>query len=218
MNRNYKKGAGGKLQPYISKGNGEKSGQYTKNDSSGGYLAAESCTEIDLEKILSKKELFSVKSYTNYKIGTALNAAIREGRMTEADKELKDQILSAIAKHKLKQPIAVFRGIVVSREVFERNFLVPYLLDIPIDGSLICSTTRRLERAAIGAKAKKQGDIGIIFYGVLPANCPALPLEGISENPEEKEILVTAPKYQIEEITNCSCKGFKFKRIKIKII
>lgn len=218
MSNNYKKGGGDKLQPYISKGNGEESGQYTEGEIVDNYLVSESCTKSDLLNVLSEEEAASVNEYTKIEIGKALNKAIREGTMTESDVKLKDLIISAISKHKLKSAADVFRGITVSREVYERCFLIQYLLDLPIEGSLICSTSRIFSRAVSAAKTKSDDDVGVVFCGELPKGYNALPIEGISNNAAEKEILITAPYYQIEEITNCVWNGLKFKRIKVKIL
>ena len=218
MANSFKKGGGNKPQPYIPKGNGEKSGQYAKNAIKDDYLLSESCTRLDLEKLLSKEEFSSIQNYTKYQIGSALNKAIRDKAMSKEDVVLKDRIVSAISKHKLKAPIITYRGIVVSKDVYEKNFLARYIFDLPIDGSLICSTSRDYGRASTAAKTKEAGKIGIIFCCELPKGYPALPVEGIAKDKAEREILISAPRYVIEEITNCRYGRFVFKRIKVKIM
>ena len=218
MDNNYKKGAGGRLQPYVSKGNGERSGQYTKMSFREEFIISERCTKLDLLMILSKEEIEAVKQYTIYEIGTTLNKAIRENRMSEDDAALKNKILSAISKHKLEEAVTVYRGITVSRDVYRENFLRNYLLDMPIIGSLICSTSRSKTRAYIAATTQNEEKIGIVFYGRLPRGYNALPIEGISNSPAEKEILISAPKYQIENIEGTIWKGCKIMLIKIKIM
>ncbi len=123
-----------------------------------------------------------MKTYTNFMIGTALNKAIREKRLSRDDEILKNRIVSAISKHHLKNPVKVYRGIVVPLEVYLQNFVVKYLLDKPIEGSLICSTSRDPLRAAMGAKADTAKQIGIVFSIELPKGYPALPIEKISKN------------------------------------
>ena len=189
MSNDYKTGGGNKLQPYISKGNGEESGQYTEGETMDSYLASESCTKSDLLNMLSKEEFASVNKYTEIETGKALNKAIREGTMTESDVKFKSQIISAISKHELNSPTTVYRGITVPREVFERCFLIRYLLDLPTEGSLICSTSRAYLRAVSAAKTKTQGDVGIVFCGELPKGYKALPIEEISNNSAEKRYL-----------------------------
>ncbi len=218
MASGFKKGGGNKPQPYISKGNGEKSGQYAKDAIMDGYLLSESCTKLDLAKLLSEEEFSSIQNYTKYQIGSALNKAIRNKAMSKEDVALKDRIVSAISKHKLKAPVITYRGIVVSKDVYEKNFLARYIFNLPIDGSLICSTSREYGRASTAAKTKEAGKIGIIFCCELPKGYPALPVEGIAKDKAEREILISAPRYEIEEITNCRCGRFVFKRIKVKII
>ncbi len=218
MANGFKKGGGNKPQPYIPKGNGEKSGQYAKNQAKDDYLVSESCTKRDLLNALSEEEFISVNQYTDIRIGKALNKAIRENRMTESDKKLKDRLISAISKHKLKSSVSFYRGITVSQEVYEKSFLLRFLLDLPAKGSLICSTSRAYSRAVSAAKTRSENEVGIVFCGELPKGYSALPIEGISNNAAEKEILITAPLYQIEEITNCVWNGLKFKRIEVKIL
>ncbi len=218
MEKKCKPGGGNKPQPYVPKGNGEESGQYAKKDYADDYAKSEGCTKEELLKTLEKEELEAVKAYTNFMIGTALNKAIREKRMSHDDEILKNRIVSAISKHHLKNPVKVYRGIVVPLEVYLQNFVVKYLLDKPIEGSLICSTSRDPLRAAMGAKADTAKQIGIVFSIELPKGYPALPIEKISKNRGEKEILLSVPRYIIQEITECSLKGFRFKRIMIKII
>ncbi len=167
---------------------------------------------------LSEEEFSSIQNYTKYQIGSALNKAIRNKAMSKEDVVLKDRIVSAISKHKLKAPVITYRGIVVSKDVYEKNFLARYIFNLPIDGSLICSTSREYGRASTAAKTKEAGKIGIIFCCELPKGYPALPVEGIAKDKAEREILISAPRYEIEEITNCRCGRFVFKRIKVKII
>ncbi len=218
MADSLKKGGGNKLQSYVPKGNGERSGQYAKDDTASDYLASESCSKSELLSVLSKEEFSSVNQYTDIRVGKALNKAIRENRMSKSDEKLKDCLISAISKHKLKSSVLSYRGITVPREVYEKNFLLRFLLDLPTEGSLICSTSRTYLRAVSAAKTRSEDEVGIVFCCKLPKGYNALPIEGISNNASEKEILITAPLYQIEEITNCVWNGLKFKRIKVKIL
>ncbi len=126
MADSLKKGGGNKLQSYVPKGNGERSGQYSKNTIKDGYLLSESCTSLDLAKLLSEEEFSSIQNYTKYQIGSALNKAIRNKTMSKDDVALKDRIVSAISKHKLKAPVTTYRGIVVPKDVYEKNFLARY--------------------------------------------------------------------------------------------
>ena len=217
MNSNYKAGGGNKPQPFIPKGNGEESGQYT-TDYQDDFIHQENCTRAELERTLSKEELWAVGLYSDYRVGTSLNKAIRENKMLKTDEMLMNLIVNAIARHKLKKPVRVYRGIKVTREIFAKNFLAKYRAKEPITGSAICSTSRGFARAAAGAKANDPSLISLVFYIELPKGYSALPIEDIALDSQEREILLSSPRYLIDNITDCSYGDFRFKRIRIQIL
>lgn len=217
MTNNEKPGGGGKDQPFIPKGHGSESGQYCKKPPSD-YASSEHCTRDNLTASLSGEELYYVKRYSNYEFGTALNAAIRENRLTKTDEMFKNNVVSAISKHRLETPLTVYRGIRVSHKVFLRNFVMNFILDKPIVGSTICSTSRRYTRAVAAAQNDDSNSDGILFEINLPKGYCALPIEDVAASPKEQEILLASPKYLIEDIEDCASNGYHFKKIKIKLL
>ncbi len=168
--------------------------------------------------LLSSEELYYVELYSNYQFGTALNAAIRENRMTKTDEMFKNALVSAIGKHRLENPLTVYRGIKVRHEVFLRDFVLKYILDEPIVGSTICSTSRRYARAEASAQNDDPEFDGILFEIDLQKGYNALPIEDVAVNEKEQEILLTSPRYLIEDIEDCASNGYHFKKIKVKLL
>ena len=217
MATNEKPGGGGKDQPYIAKGHGNKSGQYCKKQASD-YASSEHCTAEELTALLTSEELYYVERYSNYEFGIPLNKAIREGRMTRTDEIFKNNVVSAIGKHKLENPLTVFRGISVKRKVYLRNFVLNYILDEPIVGSTICSTSRKFSRAVAGAHTDDAGSVGILFEIDLPKGHKALPIESVASDITEEEILLSSPRYLIDDMETREAGGYHYVWIKVKLL
>lgn len=217
MANNEKPGGGGRNQPFIPKGHGSESGQYCKKPLSD-YPSSEHCARDDLTASLSDEELYYVERYSNYEYGTALNAAIRGNRMTKADEIFKNNVVSAIGKHRLENPLTVYRGIRVKRKAYLKNFVLSYILDKPIVGSTICSTSRSLSRAVGAAHACDTDSVGILFEIDLPEGYKALPIEDVASDITEQEILLSSPRYLIEDIETREADGYHYAWIKVKLL
>lgn len=217
MEKNEKPGGGGRRQLYIPKGHGAKSGQYCRM-TEGDYVTSERCTKEELRARLTEWELFYVRRYSDFTFGRALNKAIREKRMSLADKVFKSNLVSAIGKHKLLAPITVYRGIMVSLEVYRDNFYRKYIHGESIVGSVICSTSRKLERATSVTDGIGPDFIGIVFEIDLPKGYSALPIESIAMDPDEQEILLSSPRYVIDNIRDCESERGRYKLVKARIL
>jgi len=214
----YKPGGGNKPQPYIPAGNGEESGEYTfKSSSYSDFSIREECTKEDLNQLLTDEEYYFVRRYTNYKNGRNLNDAIRNNNLSEYGKKMRDSILSAIKKHSLKQEITVYRGIKVSNATYLINFYTKYRLKERIDGLLICSATRRIKRAIKATLSPSSNEISLLFEIKLPRGYSALPIEEISFDSSEQEILISKPIYKIKDIQNWHIGKHNFKKLLIEI-
>ncbi len=209
-------GGGGKYQCYIPKGFGSKSGQYCKEEEN--FAISEHCTSEELRTTLSNDEIRCVKLYTDSYFGISLNKAIRSGVMSKEQEEVKNKIVKAIRSHRMRSDVTVYRGIKISLGVYLREFLAKYISNTPIVGSVICSTSRTLRRASLAARTSEHDYVGIIFEISIPKGYHALPIEDISSNPDEQEILLQSPKYVIEKIENSNLPGFRLKRIKIRLL
>ena len=217
MKENYKPGGGNKLQPYMPAGNGSRSGRYIKKGFVQ-FLISEHCLKSDLEKNLTKEELFAIRRYSDYLYGPILNKAIREGKLNKTDTLLKDLIVRAIWKHRLENAVIVYRGISVQRKIYDDVFYANYTSGKSIVGSTICSTSRTINRAISAARAIDSSLVCLIFIAKLPKGYHALPIEAIAIDEEEREVLLTSPRYIIENIkeVNQNEQTLKFLKIKIK--
>ncbi len=217
MANNEKPGGGGKDQPYVAKGHGGKSGQYCKKQEND-YASSEHCTAEELTALLTGEELYYVERYSDFEFGIPLNAAIRKGAMTRTDEMFKDNVVSAIGKHKLENPLTVFRGISVKRKVYLRNFVLNFILDKPIIGSTICSTSRKFSRAVEGAHTDDADSVGILFEIDLPKGYKALPIESVAVSKKEQEILLSSPRYLIDDMEAREVGGYHYVWIKVKLL
>ena len=201
---NTKRNNGNEQQPYIPAGHGKESGQYTNkvyvDNNYDDFIIKEGCTQSELEALLTESEYNAIKEYTNPVIGCALNKANREDNLTIDQAIMTRLILNGISRHNLKDGVEVYRGITVTNEVFIKDFYNKYVNHETINGSRICSTSRKLQRAIESAKTNKENCIGIIFVGILPKGYNALPVEKIAYNPQEKEIIIAKPVYKIKSI------------------
>lgn len=209
-------GGGGKYQCYIPKGFGHKSGQYCKEDEN--FAISEHCTGDELRNTLSEDEIRCVELYTDSSFGISLNKAIRKGVMSESQEKTKNLIIKAIRSHRMRNAVTVYRGITVSFGVYLRDFLAKYISNTPIVGSVVCSTSREPGRALMAAEKNVRDYTGIVFEINIPKGYHALPIEEISSNPGEKEILLESPKYMIEKIENRDVAGYRLKWIKVKLL
>lgn len=161
MDSNSKKpNKAGELQPYIPKGNGDKSGEYTFSY----FCVREGCTKEDLKKILTEEEIRAVRSYTDFRVGCALNKRLRDGSFTMEDAKTENLIHLAITKHKMKNNLIVYRGIAIDKETFFREFYEKYKTKEVVNRSIICSTSRNIKRAIKGAtNTKSTKNINVVF-------------------------------------------------------
>lgn len=123
---NKKPNHGGELQPYIPKGNGERSGEYTLNMTYSYFCIREKCTKKDLGKLLSEDEYLAVTKYSDFEFGRSLNKRLRGGMVSKKDEKIKELIESAIKKHRILNRITVYRGISVSKEIYNNKFYSNY--------------------------------------------------------------------------------------------
>ncbi len=214
MYTKLKPGGGGKPQPYLAEGNGEKSGEYTdkyssninnykrsnnQNNESLAFCKKQLATKENLRQLLTPLEYANIVKYTSYNYGRTLNKAIRDGILTAKQKEATTSIINAINKHYISSETTVFRGINVDENTF-RNFLYSKEYGLVITGSLICSTSRDINRAFKGALNGSNNNFPIVFECIIPKNYNGLPVEDISLDRTEKEILLSAPNYYINSI------------------
>lgn len=205
----------GEQQPYISSGNGKKSGQYTFKNSV--FLESEKCDYKNLCDKLSPAQMYAIRQYSIYTYGKILNKKIRENRLTNIDELMVSLILVGISQHKLRNDITVFRGINVSNDIYLSKFYNKYEANEIIDGSLICSTSRNENRAINASIGKESSSIAIVFEIPLLKNDYALPIEDIAISSKEEEILLAKPTYKIQSIKHCKVNNFKYLKIKIKL-
>lgn len=213
----YKENSAGEQQPYIPAGNGERSGEYTFKNGDGQFETEYNCSKGTLEKLLSKDELKYLAYYTDYSIGTELNTAIRQNNLSQFGVQMRDGIINAINKFKLPKELKVYRGISIKESEFYIKFNTAHEFNSEIIGSLICSTSRKLERAIYGANKNISGNIPIVFEIDLPKGYHALPVEAIAKDYQEQEVILNAPRYTISKIENWHWNDFNFKKIYVKI-
>jgi len=193
----FKKDNRGKeQQPYIPPGNGSESGEYTYKDPNC-YSSTEECSDSELKKLLSSDEYTFIRKYSIYSIGITLNKAIREKCLSRYGMKMRDCIISAIKKYKIKNDIKVFRGIKVSKEIYVKEFYNKYIKGEMIEGSLICSTSRDFKRAIRASISSNPSDVSLVFELNLPRGFNALPIEDIAVDNREREILISKPWYKI---------------------
>ncbi len=232
MYNSMKPGGGGEMQPYVPKGNGDKSGEYTDKPYESfdhysrrvnakikrkDFLENNDCTAKSLSQVLTIDEINAVTLYSNYKVGTLLNKKIRDKTMSEEDEIFCNHLETAIRKNCIKQDVRVYRGISVPREIYETKFWLPYIQNRAIIGSRICSTSRSLRRALQGTLSKESGNVGIIFVCDIEKGRNALPIEDIAIDPSEQEVLLSSPMYFINNIREDTIKGKKIIRIDISL-
>lgn len=211
---NTKENKAGEQQPYIPSGHGERSGEYTYKNSSN-YAIEENCTFFELEKFLTSKELSCLISYSQPEIGINLNKNIRNNQLSNEEMEMKAAIISAIKKHNLKKEVTVFRGIKISSDLYSELFYNRYMYNLPIKGSVICSTSRDINRAKKAAYSTNKNMVSIVFQANLPKGYNALPIEDISIDPSEQEILINEPIYRIKSLELCVERDWQYVKIKI---
>ena len=224
MDIKLKPGGGNQLQPYLAEGHGDKSGEYTNKNCTYSDFASESyafcksqyATKTDLEKTLSKEELQSIRYYTVYENGIMLNRSIRNNNLTPLQLAHVNYIVRGINKHYIGD-IQVYRGIFVNEEVMQ-DFVIAKSKQTVLTGGLICSTSRHFQRALDAAYTSRNCKYPIVFECNLPKNTNGLPVEDIAYNRNEGEILLSAPRYKIDDIIKISSKNKIYYKIKIHIV
>ncbi len=231
--KSYKLGGGNQPQQYYVAGNGDKSGEYADEqedvvfvlkkaktkaayEESKAFCKRFNCTRECLLDVLGEKIISCIIRYSNYATGISINYAIRNNTLSEEQTIYVDFIIKAIKTWSLKESLQLYRGISVSEEVFEKDFLLPFKNGEPKIGSVICSTSRSFDRAKLAAVPSRDKPISIIFDLQTPVNYPALPIEDIGARREEREVLLHCPRYKI--ITLDLIKGEEFDYYKAIIV
>lgn len=236
MAENMKPGGGGHPQQYIPKGNGDKSGEYTNGSvyetfdeyskrffnktttESQKFCEENHCTQKDLRRLLGEQGYKDVKNYTNATFARNLNRRLRHGTETEDDIRFLKSIEDSVKKFVLTQCCMVARGIVVDYDYYVEKYEKAYKNQTTVEGSKICSTSRTYTRALLGAQTKDPKKIGLIFTcGLIQGDC-ALPIESVSTEKYEKEIILTSPHFYIRNIKKINIDGQDIMEIDIVLV
>lgn len=223
MAENYKVGGGGHQQPY-DKTNGEYvddcnesfdeySKRIFKEIDSNEFCAKYNCTAQYLEELLGETAINYICNYTNPIVAANLNYNLRHNTISEYDRNMFLEIKNAIGKFELNNDVHVSRGIHVPYSYFVDVFQKAYNDQSALPSSALVSTSRDFYRALQGAVTDKPDEIGIVFSCDLVKGDRALPIESISKNPYEKEIMLSNVTYFIQSI-----KTIKYKEKDIKLI
>lgn len=142
---------------------------------------------------------------------------IRENQINEFSRYLSNSIVDSIKKSRVKNEIILYRGLHTPLSILEKNFIAPYLKNKVITGSLICSTSRNIERA-IQATVNNKNEIPVVFEINMPKNGHALSIENVAHDANEQEFLLTSPKYIITDLGTCINNNIKYIKIYVKIL